>query len=193
MSGRQRTRHTPSSTCCWCNEAALLSRQRAVVPPIATESPSTVLLCPPQHFGALKATIPHLVAAAGSPALLALRDAMQQRQLDGQAALKKVPGLLKSNKPEASLDVTERWERLTRRLLPQRNRYEPTLSFTTSDYPARRPLNVRPQSSGRGAGPISAFIRPQRLQRAAQVEAKGWTKLNDSLRTMRARDIVGAR
>lgn len=60
-------KHTPQSACCWCNEATLLGRKGPAVPPVAAESPTIVYLCPPHNFGALKAAMPHLVAAAVRP------------------------------------------------------------------------------------------------------------------------------
>ena len=49
-SGTRVSLHTPAGnhSACWCNEAALLKEPRAAAPPIAAESPTIVVLCPPR-------------------------------------------------------------------------------------------------------------------------------------------------
>lgn len=59
------------------------------------------------------------------------------------------------HRPSAQrLSVLERWERLTRQLLPSRDGQYATVSFNTADYPSRRPTakqatSARPSSHSR--------------------------------------------
>ena len=149
--GRVPTTHTPASRTCWCNESALLGRtssSRTAVLPIAVE-PSTVVVCPPEHFALLRAALPYFVAAAGSRALGALQECLLSLNLRGEDALRKVPELMSNaDRPPSAQRVLDNWERLTRRLMPTRQRTAPTLSLTASDYPSRQPVNIQPQKVG---------------------------------------------
>jgi hypothetical protein len=144
------------------------------------------------------------VAAAGSPALLALQQTMVQGQLghvDGQlqppSARAKNVGMLRTKKhlsqTEMSMQntaaVAQRWERLVRLLLPQHGAFVPTVSLNTSDYPARRPVHTTParppvHASRRGgrARTVSAHGVHTRGDRVAEAEARKWTKVHVSLR-----------
>ena len=192
--GKTLSTHTPDAAACWCNEAALLGRSRPAAPPVATESPTVVLLCPPQNFSALKATMPHLVAAAGSPALLALRDAMASARLTGEDALRKVPELLRAESrgrtATSALANVDRWERLVRRLLPYSRVVEKTMSLNTRDYIARRPINRAEMGQNVRVrvvnAPLLATQPPPRAERGsyAQSQAKAWQKTHLTLKSM---------
>ena len=197
-----KARHTPASSCCWCNEGPLLGRKlgaasafslgggggaasSAHVPPVALE-PSTVVLVTPEHFPQLKAALPHFVAAAGSPALMALSDVMVLAKSVDKGPVYQGRHF-KADKPDRSVAVIERWERLTRLLLPFRGEGSAgrTLSFRVEDYPVPPPPREQDGfrfGSARAAGLGVSVTASADERRRAKRDAQGWRSVNRELK-----------
>ena len=152
------------------------------MPPVALE-PSTVVVVLPEHFAQLKAALPHFVAAAGSPTLMALSSMMvntKNAASKAKAAATYQGRHAKPDKPDRSIAVIARWERLTLMLLPFRGEggASKTLSFRIEDYP---PPERMPRERGRvgmgGDRPPTAAER-----REAKLEAQSWRTLNRDLK-----------
>lgn len=102
--------------------------------------------------------------------------------MQGEDAISHAPGMLRSldkhGNARTSLNAIERWERLTRLLLPSEQAYTSTLTFRVADYPARRPANLAAGRDARRGGPTRTGIASNNGRRAAAREARAWRALN---------------
>jgi hypothetical protein len=174
-SSQTEVRHT--SARCWVNEADFIGRKPPASAAPTVLQPSTLLVVLPENFIDLRVALPTFAATAGSSTLLAMRESLLSASTAQKHPRRRDESLVTARQrsaEEVEAAVILRWERLTVKLLPDREGVHSTFSLAVSDY--RPPHKAREVDAPEAR--LAASLPRSARQLAAARDAARWREAN---------------